>query len=166
MRLFSFFPIGIALFAGSARQDDLQQTVDSAWSGHWTGTVTYRENCPPYARTVLPTTLDVSELPSGGLRMAFAYRAACGAKASETCDFVVSPDGKSVSWAMEGAQAKPNELFTVTEWNPEGGHFVMKSQTSDDAHYTIVFSPDELTVTKEIASSGPAARREYHFRRG
>ncbi|MFN8572161.1 MAG: hypothetical protein U0132_08895 [Gemmatimonadaceae bacterium] len=150
--------------------------LHAAFSGHWTGTLRYRDYQDSTRFVTLPTDLD-AVLPgdSSFVRLDFTYDDGPGKVVREHDRLKLAAGGRTLQWGSDTASA-PAEYVVTTSSNLERGmpiHLVLERDGEDDnrpARFreTVTLSSNELRIRKEVRFAGATDflfRHEYVFRR-
>jgi hypothetical protein len=135
--------------------------VHTAMVGHWVGTLEYQDYSKPNSRVTLPTTLDISERPKGGVSIRFTYDDGPGKTVTGEDYFVLSDDQTNVDWT--GLKETEPEILTVMSFNANDAirvlTLVMEREGEDNRapatiRETMTLAEGELTLLKEYRPTG------------
>jgi hypothetical protein len=135
--------------------------VHGAMTGHWVGTLEYQDYSKPNSRVTLPTILDISERPKGGVSIRFTYDDGPGKTVTGEDYFVLSDDQTNVDWT--GLKETEPEIFKVMSFNANDAirvlTLVMEREGEDNRapatiRETMTLTEGELTLLKEYRPKG------------
>lgn len=149
-------------------------SIHSAITGHWIGTLEYKDYSNPNRRVTLPTILDAAPRDEGGAALHFIYDDGPGKTVTGGDRFILSADARALDWT--GVKEQSPEIFRVVSLlrNEDGGtiQLVAEREGQDDnkpatLRETITIGKTELTILKEVRPNGTdfSFRHVYHFTR-
>ena len=157
-----------------AAQSITPANVHSAITGHWVGTLEYKDYRDPSKRVTLPTILDAAPGADAGADLRFTYDDGPGKTVTGGDRFVLAADAATLDWT--GVKEQSPDIFRVVSLlrSDDAGtiRLVVELEGQDDnkpatLRETITLGRTELTILKEVRPTGAefSFRHVYRFAR-
>ena len=147
--------------------------VHAALRGRWVGTLGYKDYRRPDRRVTLPTTIEGTSAPGGGVALHFIYDDGPGKTVVDDDVFMLAADRRTLRWSgVKDTVPATFRVLSLERTNAQGLRLVVEREGEDDnapatLRETITIRGDTLGILKEVRPAGSpfSFRHQYALTR-